>query len=573
MSAVLLARIALFGQTEPIEPVGGGFPGEFTGDPFGGAGPEAVEGIVTPLITWSALVPLIVLGLGAILLLTVSSLSRGRMGHRLSTAWTVVVGLAAAATALPLWARVQDWGALWWWDPADQLAGAYSTGAGAVGIDGFSVFVTVLIGVAVALVAPLVGDWSRREGMRAHEMHSLLLLSAAGGVVMAVANDLIVLFLGLETLSIAAYVLAAMNLRRAQSQEAGLKYFVMGAFSSAFFLYGIAMVYGATGSTSLLDISDFLAGSLLIGTESGLLLVGLALLLVGFGFKIAAVPFHFWSPDVYQGSPTPVVAFMASVVKIAAFAGIVRVMVLTFGGLAGDWRPIVDALALLSLVIGAAAAIVQTDVKRMLAYSSINHAGFILLAVQAVSADGNEAILLYLTAYAFMVIGTFGVAAVVSRRGDRHTTLADYQGLGRTNPFLAGLMTLFLLAQAGIPFTAGFYAKFWAVIAAVDSGAAWLGVVAMLSAVVAAFLYLRLVGTMWFTSGEPSTPRLELPAGTGVVLILCAVATLAIGIFPDAITGVAADGQPALVRPEVAEADPSAGIDFGGTILPPGAGG
>ena len=519
------------------------------GDPTVGSGE-----LVTPSVTWLALLPLLVLVVSALLLLTVTSLARGRIGRGVITLWTVVTGVLALGAAVPLWARVQGWDeALWWWDPATTPSGPFSTVGGAVGIDGFSVLITMLIAVAVVIVALVADEHLRADGIGGPEPHVLLLLSAAGGVVMAMSNDLIVLFLGLETLSIAVYVLAAINLRRVQSQEAGLKYFVLGAFSSAFFLYGIALVYGATGTTSLIGIEDFLAGSLLLGSSSVLLVLGIALLLVGFGFKIAAVPFHSWSPDVYDGAPTPVVAFMASVVKVAAFAGMVRVLVVALGGFSADWRPVVDALAVLSLVGGALAAIVQTNVKRLLAYSSISHAGFILLGVEAAGTQGTRAVLVYLVAYAFMVIGSFAVVGLVERNGGG-ITLDGYKGLGRSNPALAGTLTLFLLAQAGVPFTAGFYAKFYAVIAAVDAGSAWLGVVAMLSATIAAFLYLRVVVAMWFASpeGEPLRP-IPVSVATGAALVACAVATLGIGLFPDGLTNLVDQADPVIVR----VADPS----------------
>ena len=276
-----------------------------------------------------------------------------------------------------------------WREVTDPARGPFTAVAGAVAVDGFSVFFTFVICSAVVLAALLADGYLRREGLDGAELYVLILLSASGGVIMASANDLIVMFLGLEILSIAAYVLAAMHLRRPESQEAGMKYFILGAFSSAFFLYGIALVYGSTGSTNLTRIAAFATP---VGTVPGtvdpkllgngapaLLLAGLALLLVGFGFKIAAVPFHAWAPDVYQGAPTPTVAFMASAVKAAAFAGMLRVFVVAFADNKIDWQPYVYALAVATLLVGAVLAVVQTDVKRMLAYSSINHAGFILV--------------------------------------------------------------------------------------------------------------------------------------------------------------------------------------------------
>lgn len=522
------------------------------------AGGDGAAQLPTPAVEWTALLPLLVLAVGALLALTITSVARGRLGRRFATGWTVAVGVLAALAAVPTWARVQGWeGSLLWWDPDDTAPGAFSTVGSAVGIDGFSVLVTILIAVSVAVGALVLDGYLRREGIEGPEAHVLMLLSASGGVVMASANDLIVLFLGLETLSIAVYVLAAMDLRRYQSQEAGLKYFVLGAFSSAFFLYGIAMVYGGTGTTSLVGIADFLAGSLLVGEGSVLVLLGIGLLLVGFGFKVAAVPFHSWSPDAYDGAPTGVVTFMASVVKVAAFAGMVRVLVLAFDAFAADWRPVVQVLAVLSLVAGALVGVLQSNVKRLLAYSSISHAGFMLLGVDAAGSQGNRAVLVYLIAYSFLIIGSFAVVAVVGRAGDDRHGIDDYRGLSATNPALAGVFTFFLLAQAGVPFTSGFYAKFYAVVAAVDAGAAWLGVVAMLSAVVAAFLYLRVVIAMWFHEPAVAGPdRIPVPRATVVALVACTLVTLWVGLLPGSLTDVTDGGEAVLVRPE----QPSAGL-------------
>jgi NADH-quinone oxidoreductase subunit N len=488
----------------------------------------------TPTVDWAAELPLLVLVGGALVLMLASSFVRSRRPVRRYTAFTCLVGLGAIAAVVPLWREVQD---------AER--GPFSTLAGAVGIDGFSLFMTVVIAVAVILSALLTDDYLRREGLEGVEPYVLLLLSAAGGVIMAQANDLIVLFLGLEVLSIAVYVLAAMHRRRVTSQEAGVKYLVLGAFSSAFFLYGIALVYGGTGTTNLVEILDLLSRSAL--TEDGLVLGGLALMLVGLGFKVAAVPFHFWTPDVYQGSPSPMVAWMASGVKVAGFAGIIRVFMLAFDAYAVDWQPMVYALAVLTLLVGAVLAVVQTDVKRMMAYSSINHAGWVLVGVQAASDQGVEAALFYLATYTFLIAGTFGVITLVGRTGDGHHHLDDYRGLGRSRPRLALLLTVFLFAQAGVPLTSGFFAKFYVIAAAVDAGSTWLAVVAMLSSVISAFLYLRITVSLYMGDvDEAPAPRLTVPVGAGIALALCVVVTLVVGVWPGSIAEVARDAVPVL---------------------------
>ena len=490
----------------------------------------------TPEIVWSAIAPNLILMLGGILLLTVVSLLRGKAPDWLPTVWTVVTAVLAMAALLPLWSRVQD-------------EGAQTVMAGAVGLDGFSLFVTGVICISVLMGALLLDGYLRREGLGGAEWYVLVLLSASGGVTMASANDLIVMFIGLEILSVAAYVLAAMHSKRLSSQEAGLKYFVLGAFASAFLLYGIALTYGATGSTNLVRIQQFLSDQVL--TQNGLLLAGFAFMLVGFGFKVAAAPFHSWTPDVYQGAPTPVVAYMASGVKAAGFAGLLRVFVVTFGPTyGGDWRPMVYALAVLSLIVGSFMAIVQTNVKRMLAYSSINHAGFILVAIEATSDAGTAAVLFYLLAYTFMVTGSFAIVTIMGRTGDGLHSLDDYKGLARTRPGIALLFSVFLLAQAGVPFTAGFLSKFYVINSVVDEGQYALAVIAMVSAVVAAFLYLRIVVAMYFAGddgAELAGPKVRVPAGAAIALGVAVIGTLWLGIVPGTVTRVANDAVAQLV--------------------------
>ena len=505
--------ISLVGQPLPIDP----------------------EPIARPEVAWVAVGPVLVLVGGALLMMIVGALARRRPLEGSYALFTVVVSACAMAAAVPLWERVQD-----------DDRGPFTALAGAIGVDGFSVFVTVLLCAGVVLAALLGNDYLREEGLeRSGEPYVLLLLSASGGVMMASANDLIVLFLGLEILSIAVYVLAAMHLRRIKSQEAGVKYFVLGAFASAFLLYGIALVYGGTGTTNLVRIVDLFSQAAL--RDNGLVLAGLGLLLVGFGFKIAAVPFHFWTPDVYEGSPTPMVAWMASGVKVAAFAGMLRVFVAGFGAYRVDWQPIVAAVTVVTLVVGSVLAIVQNDVKRMMAYSSISHAGFILLGVQAASDRGTAGALFYLAAYTFMIAGTFGVVTVLTRPGDTGHALDDYRGLSRRRPGLALVFTLFLLAQAGVPLTSGFFAKFEVIAAAVDAGSTWLAAVAMLAAVVAAFVYLRIIVTMYMTEPDEvaTVPRVRFAAG--LALAFAVLVTLVAGVWPDSIADVARDAVPSLV--------------------------
>ncbi|MGK2947225.1 MAG: NADH-quinone oxidoreductase subunit N [Acidimicrobiales bacterium] len=507
-----------------------------------GEAPQSIEAVD---VAWSAIAPVLVLVGSALLLLVADSLSRRKAAPGIYALFTSIAAGGAIAFSLPLWDRVQD-----------PERGPYSTLAQSVGVDGFSVFLTVVICLAVIMGALLFDGWLRREGMEGAEPYVLMMLSASGGVMMASANDLIVMFLGLEILSIAVYVMAAMHLRKITSQEAGVKYFVLGAFASAFFLYGIALVYGATGSTNLVEISAFLSGTVL--ADSGLLLAGLALLLVGFAFKVSAVPFHFWTPDVYQGAPSPSVAWMASGVKVAGFAGLLRVFYLAFDTYRLDWQPILFALAAITMLVGSVLAVVQTDVKRMLAYSSINHAGFVLVGVQAASSQGVEASLFYLAAYTFMVAGSFGVITLVGRKGDVGHSLDDYRGLARDRPALALAFALFLFAQAGVPLTSGFFAKFYVITAAVDAGSTWLAVIAMLTAVIAAFLYLRIIVSMYMSAEDAPEPRtIPVPLSAALALVLALVVTIGTGLFPDGLADAAKDATPALVL----EPTDTAGID------------
>lgn len=490
--------------------------------------------IDTPPLDWGAAAPLLILCGAALLLLVVATLTRAVPARGTYAAVTVLACAGAIGASAYLWSRVID-------------DGPFTTLSGAVAIDGFSVFFVVVISLGIALAALLADDYLRREDLDGPELYVLMLLSGAGGIVMALANDLIVVFLGLETLSIALYVLAGFHRRRAASREASMKYFVLGSFSSAFLLYGIALLYGATGSTNLGEIAAFLAGNVL--EDTGLLLAGFGLVLVGLGFKVAAVPFHGWTPDVYQGSPTPVTAFMASASKAAAFAALLRIFVSTFLDYRLDWQPVIWVLAVLTLVVGSVLAIVQDDVKRMMAYSSISHAGFILVGVQAASDRGISGALFYVLSYTFMIVGTFGVATLVGGRGDGAHDLGDYRGLARRRPGLALTFAVFLLAQAGVPLTAGFLAKFYVIGAAVEADSYALAIIAMVASVISAFLYLRVIVAMFMGDAEADAegPGVRVPVAAGIALAVAVVFTVGVGVAPDAVVDIADRALPAVL--------------------------
>ena len=494
------------------------------------------ESLVGPAIAWFDLSPLLIL-LGAALLLLVSASLTPRWPRGLYAAFTATAAIATMVMGFVLWDDVTDQG-------ARTLVG------GAIVLDTFSMFATIAIAVSVLLASLITDDYLRREHMDGPEVYALYLTAGVGGVSMAMANDLVVLFLGLEVLSISFYVLAASHRRRIESQEAGIKYFVLGGFSSAFFLYGIALIYGATGHTRYDEIVAAVNGIMPTERHDALMLAGVALLLIGLAFKVSAVPFHFWTPDVYQGAPTPVTAFMASAGKVGAFAALLRVLTQALPNWRDDWRPVVWVIAVATLVVGSILAVVQTNVKRMLAYSSISHAGFILVGVEAASHTAGEAdpgrgvsaSLLYLLLYSVLVLGTFAIVTVVGRTGDSQTDLGAFRGLGRSRPALALGMTVLLLAQAGVPLTSGFIAKFGVIEAAVDEHSYAIAIIAMLASVIAAFLYLRIMVSMWITdpeAGDDAREPVRLPLATTIAIVLAVGFTLLVGVAPGWIVSAA----------------------------------
>jgi len=438
--------------------------------------------LVFPRVDYLAILPELILCGAALVLLLMVSIFKTKPDHAIYSTFTAAVaGVAVAST-------------FWLWDDVNKT-GARAAYAGAIARDHYHLFFVVVIGIALLLSTLITSDWLQRQRIEGPEFYVLAMLSAAGGMLMAGANDLIVVFLALEILSIALYVLAGFNRRDEKSREAAIKYFVLGAFSSAIFLYGVALVYGATGTTNLSRIASFLATNLLI--DNGLLLAGMAMLAVGFGFKVAAVPFHQWTPDVYEGSPTPITGFMAAAAKAAGFAAFIRVFIGPLFSLKLDWQPILLVLAIVTLLVGSIVACVQTNVKRMLAYSSISHAGYVLLGLQAATVDGVSASLFYLLAYTFMVIGGFAVVTAVSGRDDREHDLEAFRGLGRRRPLVALGFAVLLLAQAGVPLTSGFLAKFYVISALARNGSYGTAIFAMLAAAVAAYFYLRIITVMY----------------------------------------------------------------------------
>lgn len=477
-----------------------------------------------PQIEWFALSPLIVLVGTSLVLLVVGALTP-RWPRGLYAWVTVAAGVAAGVLTCCQWRRIGQ-------------QGAHGIVADAMAWDRFGQFMAFAVLAALVLITLTTSDALRRQGNDNPEVYALYLVAASGAMVMAAANDLIVLFLGLETMSLAFYVLAASEKRRAASQESGLKYFILGGFSSAFFLYGVALIYGTTGTTRLDQMVLNLSAAIPLDGKDVVLLAGLALLLVGFAFKVAAVPFHMWAPDVYEGAPTPITSFLASIGKIGAFAALVRVVVVALAQYRDDWRPILWVLAVASIVVGSVLAVVQTNVKRMLAYSSVTHAGYILVGVVAaghlragVHGSGIPSVVFYLLTYGIVVAGTFAVVTLVARADDSGTDLDSFRGLGQRHPTLALAMSVFLLAQAGVPFTSGFVAKFGVIAAAVEQRSYALALIAMVGSVIGAYLYLRIMVSMWMQD-DADHPAEAIPFATGLSIAVAALFTIAVGIFP-----------------------------------------
>jgi NADH-quinone oxidoreductase subunit N len=399
--------------------------------------------------------------------------------------------------------------------------------------DGFAVFMKVLVLIGSALSILLSLQFNEREGFARYEYPVLIMLATVGMEAMISANDLLALYVGLELQSLSLYVLAAFQRDSARSSEAGLKYFVLGALASGMLLYGASMVYGFAGSTGFDTLAKLFGEG---GAVSSGLIIGIVFIAVGLAFKIAAVPFHMWTPDVYEGAPTPVTAFFAVATKIAAMALFVRVMVGPFGGLLGDWRSIIWAIAAASTIFGSLAALSQRNIKRLMAYSAIGHAGYALIGLAAGSAAGVRGVLVYMAIYLFMTIGTFAVILCMRRDGKMVEAIDDLAGLSSRQPALALALGIFMFSLAGIPPLAGFFAKLYVFLAAIDAHLYWLAVIGVVTSVVGAFYYLRIVKLMYFD--EPAA-AFDRPIGReiGAVLLISAVVTFFFFVYPDPVVG------------------------------------
>ena len=412
-------------------------------------------------------------------------------------------------------------------------------------IDGYSLFFNIIFLVSTILVVLISLSYLGRDDRKQGPYYLLILLATLGMMLMAAGNELIIVFLGLELMSLSLYVLAGYFRDNPASSEAGMKYLLLGAFASAFFLYGIALIYGATGTTSIPEIADYLnrtAESPLDGKLAPLLSAGVFLLIVGFGFKVAIVPFHQWAPDVYEGAPTTIAAFISAGPKAAGFAAFLWIFVEALPNTLTDWSWIIVLLAILTMTIGNIIAIAQTNIKRMLAYSSIAHAGYILIGLAAASSadetirdDGVSSAIIYLLIYCVMNIGAFG-AVILARTADGESLMiSDYAGLGFKKPLLGMVMALMLLSLAGFPPTAGFVGKFYIFKSAVGSGHIWLVIVGAINTAISAFYYLRVVVTMYMREPEDELEFNPYPSTLVIGLVLAAIGVLLLGILPSLI--------------------------------------
>jgi NADH-quinone oxidoreductase subunit N len=479
-----------------------------------------MEQILIPPVNWAVATPLmLVFGLAMLLLLVdVFFVPNGR---KHITGYAAVLSLLFTAVAImPLW-NVQA-----------------TTFSGMLTLDRYSLALIWIFLIVGAISVVMALDYLPRHGIEQGEFYPLILCAVGGMILLAQGTNLIILFLAIELLSITLYILTGFAYPRLTSEEAAMKYLVLGAFAAGFFVYGIALTYGATGTVDLAEIGAFLQQPTLVAEDRTLLLAGAALVLVAFGFKVALAPFHMWTPDVYEGSPTPVTAFMSVGTKGAAFAALLRILQIALPTQITFWLPVLGTLAVVTMLIGNIGALVQTNVKRMLAYSSIGHAGYIALAVMSASARGTEGFLFYMLAYGLTNLGAFAVVIALERRGEAAWALDDFSGLFRRQPFLAIAMAIFMLSLAGVPPTAGFFGKFYVFTAAYEAGLGWLVLVAVISSAIAAFFYLRVVVRMFME--EPVReiePQLVRSLSGGIVI--AAVATLLFGLIPTPVVAIA----------------------------------
>ena len=461
-------------------------------------------------INWQLLMPELVIALTLIIVLVFDlfdSISKKALG------WVTIVGAGIA-----LWVSIQM-----------HQAGTVGTQFNEMfKVDNFSLFFNIVFLVSTILVVLISMSYLDRGDRKQGPYYLLILLATLGMMLMAAGNELIIVFLGLELMSLSLYVLASYFRESPASSEAGMKYLLLGAFASAFFLYGIALIYGGAGTTSVPEIAQAITAD----DKSPLLLAGMFLLVVGFGFKVAIVPFHQWAPDVYEGAPTTIAAFISAGPKAAGFAAFLRIFMEALPNLQGEWSGVLILLAMLTMTVGNVIAIAQTNIKRMLAYSSIAHAGYVLIGLAAANDDGISSAMLYLLIYCIMNIGAFGAVILAKTEDGESLLISDYAGLGTRKPLLAMFMSVMLLSLAGFPPTAGFVGKFYIFKAAVGAGHIWLVIIGAINTAISAFYYLRVVVTMYMREPEEELEFSPYASTLVIGLVIAVIGVLLIGVLP-----------------------------------------
>jgi NADH-quinone oxidoreductase subunit N len=478
-----------------------------------------METIAMPAINLAAVMPEVILSVVAMVLLLVNVFVPGKNKGYLG--YLSIIGLAITAVSV-----VGGWGA-----PQPGFGGAVLQ-------DNFAIFFKVIFLISAGLAILISDRYLVQEECNQGEIYPLILFATIGMMLMASGTDLMVIFLGLELLSVCLYVLAGFNRASVRSNEAGLKYFLLGAFSTGFLLYGMALAYGATGTTKVMGIANYAMSNPGVSTNP-LFVVAMLLMAVGFSFKIAAAPFHMWTPDVYQGAPTPVTAFMSAGPKAAGFAAFLRVMIFAFPMLKADWTGLLWVLAVLTMTVGNIIALSQDNLKRMLAYSSIAHAGYALVGFTACNAEGAAGILFYMLSYAFMNIGAFAVVVLVGKKGEKNGNISDFAGLGFKKPILAVLMCVFLFSLAGIPPTAGFIGKFYLFSAAIKAGYTGLAIIGVLNSAASVYYYLRVMVYMYMKEPNEEFEWAGATPAVAICLVLTVAATLVLGVVPGTVLELA----------------------------------
>ena len=468
--------------------------------------------IIIPAINMTPILPEIFLSVLAMALLLINVFRPG--GQKSYLAYISFIGIVVAAILV---------GAGW--------GSHIESFSGSVVLDNFATFFKMTFLVAAGLTVLISDQYMEREGCNHGELYPLILFTVVGMMLMASGTDLMTIFLGLEVMSVSLYVLAGFNRANKKSNEAGLKYFLLGAFSTGFLLYGMALIYGATGTTKLYKIAT-IVGQMTLPTANIMLVAGMLLMLTGFAFKIAAAPFHMWTPDVYEGAPTPMTAFMSAGPKAAGFAALLRIFLVALPTLQVEWSQVLWVMAVLTMTVGNITALRQDNIKRVLAYSSIAHAGYALVGFVAANGTGTAGILFYMLSYAFMNIGAFAIVILVAKKGETNGNVSDFAGLGFKRPLLAVVMTIFLFSLAGMPPTAGFIGKFYLFSGAIQEGYIWLAVIGVLNSAASVYYYLRIMVYMYMKDSTEDFEWIQVTGPIALALVIAVAGSMIPGIVP-----------------------------------------